>query len=349
VATDYLPIDGWVTAEPSNRVDAEQLDSAIAVLASQAPNVGNTTALLVVHNGQIVREVYGPDVDADTTLISWSIAKTITQALVGMAVADGLLSLDQSNLFPEWENDERSSITLRHLLNMSSGLEWREDYIDDASSDVIDMLFGDNEFSGNHAAYAIAKALEAAPGTKYLYSSGTTNIVARLLARALGELPNSSDAMHVFMQSRLFNPLGMASAKPRFDASGNFVGSSYVYATARDFARFGLLYLNDGAWGDKEILTHDWVRFAGTFFAHDDENGFDYGGHMWISPDDEGSMLSLGYQGQHIWISPHRNLVLVRLGVTDASIAPNLHAELLRIVRSFPYERALLGNDGTRE
>jgi CubicO group peptidase (beta-lactamase class C family) len=349
VATDYLPIDGWVTSEPSSRVDAEQMDSAIAVLASQSPDVGNTTALLVVHNGQIVREMYGPDVDADTTLISWSIAKTITQALVGLAVADGLLSLDQSNLFPEWENDERSSITLRHLLNMSSGLEWREDYIDDASSDVIDMLFGDNEFSGNHAAYAIAKALEAAPGTKYLYSSGTTNIVARLLARALGELPNSSDAMHVFMQSRLFNPLGMASAKPRFDASGNFVGSSYVYATARDFARFGLLYLNDGAWGDKEILTHDWVRFAGTFFAHDDENGFDYGGHMWISPDDEGSMLSLGYQGQHIWISPHRNLVLVRLGVTDASIAPNLHAELLRIVRSFPYERALLGNDGTSE
>ena len=349
MATDYLPIDGWVTSEPSSRVDAEQMDSAIAVLASQSPDVGNTTALLVVHNGQIVREMYGPDVDADTTLISWSIAKTITQALVGLAVADGLLSLDQSNLFPEWENDERSSITLRHLLNMSSGLEWREDYIDDASSDVIDMLFGDNEFSGNHAAYAIAKALEAAPGTKYLYSSGTTNIVARLLARALGELPNSSDAMHVFMQSRLFNPLGMASAKPRFDASGNFVGSSYVYATARDFARFGLLYLNDGAWGDKEILTHDWVRFAGTFFAHDDENGFDYGGHMWISPDDEGSMLSLGYQGQHIWISPHRNLVLVRLGVTDASIAPNLHAELLRIVRSFPYERALLGNDGTSE
>jgi CubicO group peptidase (beta-lactamase class C family) len=349
VATDYLPIDGWVTSEPSSRVDAEQMDSAIAVLASQSPNVGNTTALLVVHNGQIVREMYGPDVDAETTLISWSIAKTITQALVGMAVADGLLSLDQINLFPEWENDERSGITLRHLLNMSSGLEWREDYIDDASSDVIDMLFGDNEFSGDHAAYAIAKTLDATPGTKYLYSSGTTNIVTRLLARALGELPNSSDAMNAFMRSRLFGPLGMTSAKPRFDASGNFVGSSYVYATARDFARFGLLYLNDGAWGDREILTHDWVQFAGTFFAHDDENGFDYGGHMWISPDDKGSMLSLGYQGQHIWISPHRNLVLVRLGVTDASIAPNLHAELLRIVRSFPHERALLGNDGTSE
>ena len=208
MATDYLPIDGWATAEPNKRVDVEQMDSAIAVLAGQSPNVGSTQALVVVHNGQIVREMYGPDVDANTTLISWSIAKTITQALVGMAVADGLLSLDQSNLFPEWENDGRSGITLRHLLNMASGLEWREDYIDDASSDVIDMLFGNNEFSGNHAAFAIAKALVTSPGTKYSYSSGTTNIITRLVARALGELPDSSDAMSAFMQTRLFDPIG---------------------------------------------------------------------------------------------------------------------------------------------
>lgn len=293
--------------------------------------------------------MYGPGVDAGSTLISWSIAKTITQALVGMAVDDGLLSLDEDNLFPEWKDDDRSGITLRHLLNMSSGLEWREDYVDDASSDVIDMLFGDNEFSGDHASFAIAKHLESAPGSKYSYSSGTTNIITRLLSRSIGEVPGSSAAMQSFMQRRLFDAIGMTSAKPRFDASGNFVGSSYVYATARDFARFGLLYLNDGIWNGTRILSDDWVRFAGTMFAHDDENGFDYGGHMWISPDDEGSMLCLGYQGQHIWISPRRNLVLVRLGVTDASVAPNLHAQLLRIVRAFPSDKALLGNDGIRE
>ena len=325
------------------------MDQAIAVLANQSSDVGNTTALVAVHNGRIVREMYGPGVDQESTLISWSIAKTITQALVGMAVADGLLSLDQDNLFPEWKDDDRSGITLRHLLNMASGLEWREDYVDDASSDVIDMLFGDNEFSGDHASFAIAKHLESAPGSKYSYSSGTTNIITRLLATAIGEAPGSSAAMHAFMQSRLFDPLGMTSAKPRFDASGNFVGSSYVYATARDFARFGQMYLNQGMCNGREILSSDWVRFAGTKFAHDHENGFDYGGHMWISPDDENSMLCLGYQGQHIWISPRRNLVLVRLGVTDASVAPNLHAELLRIVRAFPSEQALLGNDGTHE
>ena len=349
MATDYLPIGDWEAVEPHESVDVQEMDQAIAILASQDPAVGETSALVVIHNGRIVREVYGPDADVDSTLISWSIAKTITQALVGMAVEDGLLSLDQKNLFPEWSNDERSTISLRHLLNMASGLEWREDYVDDQASDVIDMLFGDNEFSGDHAAFAIAKKLEAKPGSKYSYSSGTTNIITKLLAQVLGEKSGSSLVMQEFMQSRLFDPLGMASAKARFDASGNFVGSSYVYATARDFARFGLLYLNDGAWGSSQILSREWVRFAGSAFAHDSENGFDYGGHMWISPDDEGSMLSLGYQGQHIWVSPRRNLVLVRLGVTDAAIAPNLHAQLLRIIRAFPNHKSVLGNDGTSE
>jgi CubicO group peptidase (beta-lactamase class C family) len=159
VATDYLPTGDWATVEPNGSVDVHTMDQAIAVLASQDASVGDTSALVVVHDGKIVREMYGPDVDVDSTLISWSIAKTITQALVGMAINDGLLSLDQTNLFPEWKDDERSTITLRHLLNMASGLEWREDYVDDQASDVIDMLFGDNDFSGNHAAYAIAKQL----------------------------------------------------------------------------------------------------------------------------------------------------------------------------------------------
>lgn len=349
MASDSVPVDEWTTAELDHSVDVLALDTAVEILAGQGSDVGVTNALVVVQNGRIVRELYGPDTDASTTLISWSIAKTITQALVGMAVGDGLMSLDATNLFPEWENDERSTITLRHLLNMASGLEWREDYVDDKASDVIDMLFGDNEYSGDHAAYAIAKPLEATPGTKYSYSSGTTNIITKLLARSLGEKAGSSHMMETFMQSRLFDPIGMSTAKARFDASGNFVGSSFVYATARDFARFGLLYLNNGHWDDNQILSHEWVRFAGTVFAHDDENGFDYGAHMWVSPDDEESLLSLGYQGQHIWISPRRNLVLVRLGVTDASIAPLLHSQLLRIVRAFPAQQSVLGNDGTSE
>jgi CubicO group peptidase (beta-lactamase class C family) len=134
-------------------------------------------------------------------------AKSITQALVGMAVGDGLLSIEDTHLFPEWENDERADITLGHLLNQMSGLEWVEDYVDNEVSDVIEMLFGSEKFVGDHAAYAASKKLEAKPGTKYVYSSGTTNLVTRILARALGEEPGSTDAMSKFMQDRLFGPI----------------------------------------------------------------------------------------------------------------------------------------------
>ena len=238
MAFDTFPTLDWLDGELASSVDAETLDSAVAELASQPPHLATTLALVVVHNGRIVREFYGPDTDASATLISWSMAKSITQALVGMAVGDGLLSIEDDHLFPEWENDDRANITLGHLLNMSSGLEWVEDYVDDKLSDVIEMLFGSEKFVGDHAAYAASKNLEAKPGTKYVYSSGTTNLVTKILSRALGEKPGSTDAMSKFMQDRLFDPLGMRSAVPRFDASGNFVGSSYVYATARDFARF---------------------------------------------------------------------------------------------------------------
>ncbi len=254
MAFDTFPTLDWLDGELDPSVDAETLDGVISVLASQPPDLATTLALVVVHNGHVVREFYGPETDAPTTLISWSMAKSITQALVGMAVGDGLLSIHDDHLFPEWKNDGRADITLGNLLNMTSGLEWVEDYVDDKASDVIEMLFGSEKFVGDHAAYAASINLEAKPGTKYLYSSGTTNLVTKILARALGEKPGSTDAMSKFMQERLFDPLGMQSAIPRFDASGNFVGSSFVYATARDFARFGYLYLNDGMWNGSRLL-----------------------------------------------------------------------------------------------
>jgi CubicO group peptidase (beta-lactamase class C family) len=303
-------------------------------------------ALVVIYNGRIVREFYGPEIDASTTLISWSMAKSITQALVGMAVGDGLLSIEDDHLFPDWENDDRANITLGHLLNMSSGLEWVEDYVDDKSSDVIEMLFGSEKFVGDHAAYAASKNLEATPGAKYVYSSGTTNLVTRILARALGEKPGSTSAMSKFMQDRLFNPLGMHSAVPRFDASGNFVGSSYVYATARDFARFGYLYMTDGMWNGSRLLPEGWVDYSRTPIARDPDNGLDYGAHVWMFPNDPGSIAALGYEGQFTWASPKRNLVVVRLGKTNADHAPSLRAELSKIVHAFPTQGSDIGNDG---
>ena len=346
MAFDTFPAFDWVDGELDPSVDAEALDGVVSLLASQPPDLATTLALVVIHNGQVVREMYGPDTDASTTLISWSMAKSITQALVGMAVGDGLLSIHDDRLFPEWENDGRANITLGNLLNQMSGLEWLEDYVDDKSSDVIEMLFGDKEFFGDHAAYAASKKLEAKPGTKYVYSSGTTNLVTKILSRALGEKPGSTDAMSKFMQDRLFGPIGMRSAVPRFDASGNFVGSSYVYATARDFARFGYLYLNDGTWNGSRLLPEGCVDYSRTPIACDPDNDLDYGAHVWMFPNDPGSIAALGYEGQFTWASPRRNLVVVRLGKTNAEYAPRLRAELSKIVHAFPTQGSDFGNDG---
>ena len=336
----------WLDGELDPTVDAETLDGVISLLASQPPDLATTLALVVVHNGQVVREMYGPETDATTTLISWSMAKSITQALVGMAVGDGLLSIHDDHLFPEWEHDDRANITLGNLLNMTSGLEWVEDYVDDKSSDVIEMLFGDKKFVGDHAGYAASKNLETTPGTKYLYSSGTTNLVTKILSRALGEKPGSNDAMSKFMEERLFGPIGMRSATPRFDVSGNFVGSSYVFATARDFARFGYLYMNDGMWNGSRLLPEGWVDYSRTLIARDPDNNLDYGAHVWMFPNDPGSIAALGYEGQFTWASPRRNLVVVRLGKTNAEYGPRLRAELSKIVQAFATRGSDFGNDG---
>lgn len=298
--------------------------------------IGDTLALVAVHEGQVVHEHYGEGVSAETTLISWSMAKSITHALVGIAVLDGLLDIDDTHLFPEWEHDERSTISLRHLLAMSSGLEWVEDYVDDKVSDVIDMLFGSGQFVGDHAAFAINKPLEAAPGTLYKYSSGTTNIVTKVLARALGEKQGESHAMSNFMQSRLFDPLGMTSAVAKFDAVGNFVGSSYIYATARDFAKFGNLYLNDGVSSGQRLLPEGWVQYAGKIVGHEVEMNWDYGAHWWIPPGDPKSIVAHGYQGQILWVAPHRDLVVARLGITDAEFGHDVREQLLSIALQFP-------------
>ena len=215
-------------------------------------DLGLTLALVAVHRGQVVAERYGrqpdtafgpgSDVAADTTLISWSMAKSITDALVGMCVKDGLLALDERARISVWASDERSGITLDHLLQMRSGLRWVEDYVDGESSDVIAMLFGTGK--DDHAAYAIGCPLRHVPGSTWEYSSGTTNVIARIVGDVLGDRAGSHERMDG-LQRRLFNTLGM-DAEPRFDAAGTFVGSSYVYASARDFARFGYLYLQIG-------------------------------------------------------------------------------------------------------
>lgn len=348
----HFPAGDWDVADEHPLVDSSSLDHAIARLMGDRAAVGLTQSIVVVHDGRIVREAYGPGGGRERPMISWSIAKSITSALVGIAIGDGRLSIDDDNLVPEWANDARSTISLRHLLNMSSGLAWAEDYVDSGVSNVIEMLFAGQDVVPavdehgrldprltrpvDAATYAATMPLGARPGTRYAYSSGTTNIVSRIISRSLGERPGSSEMMAKFMGDRLFSPIGMTTATAVFDHAGTFVGSSYVYATARDFARFGWLYANDGVWRGQRILPDGWVSFSATETARDPENGLGYGGHWWVFPDDPGSMCALGYEGQFTYVSPRRRLVIVRLGCTDASLNPNLQRQISDVARAFP-------------
>ena len=292
-----------------------------------------TLAQIVLHKGEVVSEFYGPEITAQTTLISWSMAKSITHALVGIAQMDELFHVEDNNLFPEWANDERRNITLQQLLEMRSGLSWVEDYVDGDASDVIEMLFGTGK--DNNAAYAISQALVTAPGNEWLYSSGTTNIVTRLLGNVLGDSDGSHTNMGHFMRSRLFDALGM-QAEPKFDAAGTFVGSSYVFATARNFAKFGQLYLNDGVCDGKRILPEGWVDHARAQHVFDGETGLGYGAHWWTLPGERNSLVAAGYEGQYIMVIPDRDLVVVRLGKTVAELRNAVVAELREVIERFP-------------
>jgi CubicO group peptidase (beta-lactamase class C family) len=277
---------------------------------------GISLAMVVVHRGEVVAErygvqpatVFGPEqqVGPDTPLISWSIAKSITHAAVGVLVGDGLVDLDAAAPVPEWRNSPKERITLLDLLEMRPGLRFVEDYVDGETSHCLAMLFG--EGARDHAAYAaddVAEGVEA------------------------------------FLRERLFEPAGMRSARPRFDEAGTWVGSSYVDATAGDFARFGELYRRDGvAVTGRRVLPAGWSDHARTVVAHDDTSlvpgGFDYGRHWWMWPRYPGSIAAHGYEGQYVVVVPDRELTVVHLGKTPAEARHQLVARLDALIADVP-------------
>jgi CubicO group peptidase (beta-lactamase class C family) len=257
----------------------------------------------------------------------------MTQAVIAMLIDDGLLALDQPAPVPAWADDERRHITIRQLLQMSSGLEFVEDYVDAGVSHVIEMLFGPGV--DDHAGYAASFPLIDEPGTVWSYSSGTTNILARIAGNAIG---GGQAAMDAFLKDRLFGPLGMATAQPKFDTAGTFIGSSFVYACARDFARFGYLYLRDGEWAGQQLIPEAAVEFAKlpvpAVIAADEPHS--YGAQWWHWRRDPAVLAACGYEVQRIIVDPRRDLVLVRLGKTPAESAPAVDAWLDRVRDCFP-------------
>jgi CubicO group peptidase (beta-lactamase class C family) len=229
-----------------------------------------------------------------------------------------------------WKGTDKEAITLLDLLEMRSGLEFVEDYVDDSVSHCLEMLYGDG--AADMAGYAASLPLLHDPGTVWNYSSGTTNIISRIVGDAVG---GTRESMEAFLRDRLFHPTGMSSAVPKFDGAGTFVGSSFVYATARDFARFGQLYLDDGCVGDERIQPEGWRDIARTQIAFDDEGGFGYGRQWWLWPEFSGSLACHGYEGQYTLVVPDRDLVIVHLGKVPADTRSTVRDALRRIVESF--------------
>ncbi|MBY9067381.1 beta-lactamase family protein [Hyphomonas sp. WL0036] len=273
--------------------------------------MGETHAFLAVQGGKIVAERYWRGFDRESTHHSWSQAKSMTQALIGILVREGKIDVQAPANVPEWRTagDPRRAITLDQLLRMSSGLKFAEDYVDAGVSDVIEMLFGTGK--ADVAGYAAQSELIHPPGSVWSYSSGTSNLVARAAALAAGV---SGEAFRDFMFRELFRPLGMTSARPKFDEAGTFIGSSFCFCTVRDFARFGLLYLRDGVWDGRRILPEGWVDYARTPTPVPETERLGYGAHWWLGMAGPGSFSANGFEGQYTVLVPELDLILVRNG-----------------------------------
>ena len=328
------PTRVWPLGELPAGVDKARLDGLMdhALGQIRTDDLGETHAALIVQGGRIIVERYGPGRGPDQTFPSWSMAKSITQALVGILVGDGQLDIHAPAEVPEWRGagDPRAAITLDLLLRMSSGLAFVEDYVLDHPSDVIEMLWGSGK--DDVARYAADKPLEQAPGAFWYYSSGTTNIVSRCVARALKIQGADFEA---WMRQRLFEPLGMTSAAPKFDPAGTFIGSSFCFCTARDFARFGTLYLRDGVWEDRRLLPAGWADYARAKTWQQPNDDGPYGAHWWLDTAGPGSFAAQGFGGQFIVIVPDLDMVVVRSGDTPLDLKLNPAAWIKDVVDCF--------------
>ncbi|RWA71155.1 serine hydrolase [Mesorhizobium sp.] len=303
------------------RVDASQNPQVSKIIDDAAMAGTGMRALVVVKNGRIVAERYGDGFSAKTPLLGWSMTKTVNAAIVGTLVKDGKMALDSKDLFAPWKADGRAAISLADMMAMSSGLEFNEDYGDVA--DVTRMLYLEPDMAG----FGEAKPLTGEVGKAFSYSSGTAIMLSRLWQDAVGEKAKAL----AWPRATLFGPLGMHSAVLETDEQGTFVGSSYLYATAHDWARFGQFLLQGGVWNGAQILPAgfvDWMREPAPASKV-------YGkGQVWIEgPGDEespgaGAAAGLpkdtywmeGHDGQTVAIIPSEQLVVVRLGLTPAKL-----------------------------
>jgi len=296
--------DDWKTGPLPQGVNKKEIDALVKTAMGPRDNKIRVRSVLITINDKIVYERYHPLDNKESILDTFSVSKSYVATIIGMLIDDGRLSLDQPAPVTAWSNpnDPRSAITIRNLLHMSSGLTWKEDYSAGDSS-TIAMLFAPVASD-----YAIALPLESKPGTQFEYNSGNSAILMRIITDTLGGTPQAE----AYIKKRLLDPIGIKKVVYQRDSSGRIVGFMGINMTARDQARFGLLYLRNGMWGKKKVISPDWVKFSST----PSPTFSGYAGHWWThyllgtnaSP---GDFTALGYYGQYVTVARSKRMVMV--------------------------------------
>lgn len=340
------PADDWPPGDTASpQIDAARLSRALddAFSEPDPARPRRTRALLIVHHGRLVVERYGPGISQHTRLLGWSMTKSVLASVVGLLVGDGRLDLAAPTDVPAWrrQGDPRGAITLDQLLRASSGLAWNETYeAGPLRSSVIAMLYRGGR--RDMPAFAAEVKLAHPPDTVWSYSSGTSLVISGIVRRALG---GDSDTVLRYARARLFDPIGARSFVLERDAAGSWVGSSYSWATARDWARFGLLHLRDGTWNAARVLPEGWVDRVRTP-TPTSERG-EYGSHWWLNAGPPGGgplpipgaprdlFHASGHDGQSVAVVPSRDLVLVRLGLTPGDGRYDLDVAMAEMIACF--------------
>ena len=309
-------------------IDYVKLDAAVAnAFDEKGQKNKRTRAVLVIYKDKIIAEKYASGIDKNSKILGWSMTKSITATMFGILQKQGKLDINKPAPISEWAKDERAKITINDLLHMNSGLEWEEDYT--KICDATKMLFQAEDMSQSQ----LIKPAQFKPNTHWNYSSGTTNLLSGILRKQFKTHQEYLD----FWYSALIDKIGMHSMLVETDMAGNYVGSSYSWATTRDWAKFGLLYLHKGNWNGEQLFDENWAKYVAT-----PTNGSkgDYGAHFWLNaggryPDAPRDLYSAnGYQGQKVFVIPSQDLVIVRMGLTEEAKF-NFNGLLKGIVGSF--------------
>lgn len=292
-------------------VDYTKLNAAVAnAFDTKGQIKKRTRSLLVIYKDKIIAEKYDTGFDKNSKILGWSMTKSITSAMFGILEKQRKFDIDKPAPIKEWQNDNRKLITTSDLLHMNSGLEWEEKY--DKICDATQMLFQAEDMSR----VQLEKPSAFKPNTNWNYSSGTTNLLSGILRKQFKTHQEYLD----FWYSALIDKIGMNSMVIETDMAGNYVGSSYGWATTRDWSKFGLLYLHNGNWNGEQIFNEGWAKYTATPTNRSEGR---YGGHFWLNagghfPDVPRDMYYCsGFQGQMVAIIPSLDLVIVRMGLKE--------------------------------